>query len=130
MAAIEQNYTHRPVAGLEFKMDDSTQQLLASFRLQLKPIEARQEEILSELRSWRDKMQTLETQSALSQDRIKRYEKDLNRGLSAIREDMAEMSEELDEKIRGRNKALVPIAGALAILTTVLIALFVYWVKT
>lgn len=105
------------------EMDDSTQQLLASFRLQLKPIEARQEEILAELRSWRDKMQTLGTESALAKDRIETLRTDLNRGLSSIRKEM-------DEKLKGRNKTLTLIAGALATLTTVLIGLFLYWIKT
>ncbi len=128
----------RASEDVEFVMDESTQQLLTALeqrvRLTVKPLEARQEEILGELKSWRSEMQTLKTDAALSQDRIQRYEKDLNRGLSAIRKDLQEgmqrMEEEVDQKFKDRSRLLTPLFGALAGVVTVLITLVVYWLRT
>jgi len=115
-------------------MDESTQQLIEAleerFGLQLKPIEARQQEILDELKSRRDEVHTLQTQTALSQDRIKRYEQDLNRGLSTIRKDLADGIKELEEKIKSRNKVLAPAFAALASITALLLGIFVYWLRS
>ena len=114
------------------EMDESTlvDALEQRVRLQLKPIEARQKEMLEEFKSWRNKMQTLETESVRTQDRIARYEQDLNRGLSAIRKDLAKGMEEMDEKIRGRNKMLAPMFAAIASLTAVILVLVIKWVLT
>ena len=111
-------------------MDESTlvDALEQRVRLQLQPIEARQKEMLDEFKSWRNKMQTLETQAALFDNRIERYEKDLNRGLSAIRKDLAEGMEEMEEKIKSRNKVLAPAFAALASVTAILLVLVIKWV--
>ena len=116
----------------ELTMDESTlvDALEQRVRLQLKPIEARQKEMLDEFKSWRAKMQTLETQSALSQDRIARYEQDLTRGLSALRKDLAEGLEEMEEKVKIRNKVLAPMFAAIASLTAVILVLVIKWVLT
>jgi len=115
-------------------MDEATQQLIEAleerFGLQLKPIEARQQEILDELKSRRDEVHTLQTHTALSQDRIKRYEQDLTRGLSAIRKDFAEGMEGLEEKIRDRNKLLAPMFAALASVTAILLVVVLRWWMT
>lgn len=115
-------------------MDESTQQLLDAleqrFRLQLKPIETRQQEMFDELKSWRGQMQTLETNAALSQSRIERCETDLNRALKHIRKDFAERMEDLDDKIKDKNRLLVPLFTALATVTTILLVLLGKWMMS
>jgi len=131
------NTQHRLAAvrhPVEFKMDESTQQLLTALeqrvRLQLKPIEARQEEMLDELKSWRTEMQTLKTEAALSQHDMARLKHDLDRGLSAIRKEVADSMEELEEKIKDRNKLLTPLFAALASVTAIILVLFVRWIMS
>ena len=109
------------------QMDADTKQLLELFRLQLKPIEARQEEILDELKSHREQVHAMEVKSALSQDHIARYKTDLDQGLARIRKDLAENKAELEKKIRDRYKLLTPMFAALASVTLVLVGLFVRW---
>lgn len=117
-----------------FKMDDSTQQLLEALeqrvRLQLKPIERRQDEILDELKARRDQVQTLETQTALSNDRIKRYEEDLTNALSAIRRDVAYKHKVLEEKIDDSHKRFAPLLAAVPGILALLLGLAVYWLRT
>jgi len=118
----------------EHMMDEPTQQLIEAleqrFRLQLKPIEARQGEMLDEFKAWRSQMQTLETQAALSQDRIKRYEEDLNRGLKAIRKDLADRTEDLEEKIVSSDRRYAPMFAAVPGILALLLGIFVYWLRS
>ncbi len=113
------------------QMDEATKQLVDalehSVQLQLKPIEDRQEEILSEVKQIRQRHQALETQAALSKDRISRYESDLTKGLSAIRKSVDAKVAGLEKQLKDRNRLLTPMFAALASITVVLVGLFVRW---
>lgn len=123
-------------------MDENTQQLLDALeqrvghvvRLQIKPLEDRQQEILAELKTRREQMQHLETDGALSNERIARYEKDLNHGLKRIREDMAEnkleLKREFEKKMRDKSKYLAPAFTALAGVVSILVGVAVWILKS
>ncbi len=126
MGALDEQLRYAEVHAPELMtMDESTlvDALEQRVRLQLKPIEARQKEMLDEFKSWRTKMQTLETQAAIFERALDRQEQDLNRGLAAIRK-------ELDEKLKGRSKMLGAAFTVLATVTAILLALVIKWVLT
>ena len=125
---------HGFAAGLELEeMDDQTRELLLElekrFALQLKPIEERQNEGLVELREWRKQINQIETDRIVMHDRMERYEKDLTKGFTAIRETMSRRDKELEEKLKVSNRWIAPLAGGVPVIITILVALFIWWAK-
>ncbi len=128
MEALEEQRRIAAVHGPEFfKMDESTQQLLEALeqrvRLQLKPIESRQQEMLTEFRTWRAEMQDLKTESVLFRRDMDELKKDLDEGLSSIRRDFT-------QKMNDRNKVLTPMFAAIAGVVTILTGLAVWYLTT
>jgi septal ring factor EnvC (AmiA/AmiB activator) len=108
-------------------MDESTQQLLNALtenvRLQLKPIEERLHEVVTELKQQSEQSQDLEKHVALFDARVTRIEHDLTKGLKAVRI-------EIDEALGNRMKVLTPAFAAVAGVVSVITGLFVWWIKT
>lgn len=103
-------------------MDESTRQVVKalerSIELQLKPIQDRQEEILDELRSSRQRSQTLETEHALMKDRVDRLKRDLDKGLDSVRRQVADT-----------NKRYAPLFAAIPGIVALLLGLAVYFLR-
>lgn len=121
MEALSHHLQPMPVEPAEYdNMDEQTRQMLTAIQdgihLQLKPLELRQSEILSELRQMREHNQKLGTTVALHEERIADIRADLNRGLSAVRK-------EIEERVASSGRFWMPAMAALAGIVSLLVAL-------
>ena len=96
-------------------MDDSTREFLNALedrvKLQLKPLDIRQTEILTELRQMRETSQHLTTQVQLHDLRITENKNDINSGLKAVRLEFA-------EKLKERDRITTAVVATIGIIIT------------
>ena len=109
--------TRQVVKALEHSFELQLKPIEHSIQLQLKPIQERLEDILKEQRSLVSTMRTLEKDSALLDHRVTEVERDLNKGMAAIRN-------ELHNSINDNNRRMAPLFAAIPGIVAILIAVY------